>query len=83
MPLASMNFRKAFGERQNSTIWSKFGRFFFISSSAWGLIISTGWMWMWQSVIIDSRLCGVPDSQSKDIRRNSSPLLEPVLVHLV
>ena len=41
-----------FGERQNSTIWSKFGRFFFMSSSAWGLNISMGWMWMWQSVII-------------------------------
>jgi hypothetical protein len=27
------------------------GRFCFISSSAWGLNISIGWMWMWQSVI--------------------------------
>src|ERR1700687_1310198 len=51
MPLVSRNFRKALGERQNSTIWSKLGRFCFISSSAWGLNISIGWMWMWQSVI--------------------------------
>jgi len=46
-----MNLRKALGDRQNSTIWSKFGRFLLISSKAWGLNISIGWMWMWQSVI--------------------------------
>src|SRR5215468_12209246 len=52
MPLESRNLRKAFGERQYSTIWSKFGRFCFMSSSAWGLNISIGWMWIWQSVIM-------------------------------
>src|SRR5574341_30608 len=51
-PAASRCWRKARGERQNSTICSKFARFFFIAASAPGLNIWTGWKWMWQSVII-------------------------------
>src|SRR5689334_18075335 len=51
MPQRSRYFRKAWGERQNSTIWSKFGRCFCINASAPGLNISMGWIWMWQSVI--------------------------------
>ena len=39
-------FRKALGELQHSAICSKFGRFFFMSSSAWGLNISSGEMWI-------------------------------------
>src|SRR3989442_2486753 len=50
-PAWSRCSRKALGDLQNSMIWPKFDRFFFISSSAWGLNISMGWMWMWQSVI--------------------------------
>src|SRR6266852_4123645 len=55
MPQSSRYLRNALGERHNSTICSKFGRFFFISSSAWGLNMSTGEMWMWQSVIMARR----------------------------
>src|SRR3989442_10932335 len=50
-PAWSRCSRKALGDLQNSMIWPKFDRFLFISSSAWGLNISMGWMWMWQSVI--------------------------------
>src|SRR5215469_2073304 len=75
IPLASMNLRKAFGERQNSSICSKLARFFFISSSAWGLNISIGWIWMWQSVIIrgstmvhswPARLTRIADNSGRD-----------------
>src|SRR5579859_7071426 len=50
-PASSRCLRKTLGEWQHSTMKSKAARFFFIAASADGLNISTGWMWMWQSVI--------------------------------
>src|ERR1700722_4480884 len=53
-PQRSRYFKKAAGERLNSTISSKFERSPFISASAWGLKSSIGSMWMWESVIKNS-----------------------------
>src|SRR4051794_26200516 len=45
-----MCWRKALGERQNSSTCSQSVRLRFIASSAAGFQASTGCMWMWQSV---------------------------------
>jgi hypothetical protein len=50
IPQESRYFGKALGERQHSSIWAKFARLVRINSSADGLNISIGEMWMWQSV---------------------------------
>src|SRR3954469_13695427 len=50
IPAASICFRIAFGERQNSSTCSQSVRLRFIASSAAGFQASTGCMWMWQSV---------------------------------
>src|SRR5690242_12818916 len=53
MPESSMCFRKAFGERQYSSMRANCApRLAFMSASASGLNSSSGWIWMWQSVII-------------------------------
>src|SRR5580704_524597 len=50
-PQVSRYWSRALGDRHISSIRGKFARFARMSSSASGLNISIGWMWMWQSVI--------------------------------
>src|SRR5882762_1931063 len=51
MPAESRYFKKAFGEWQYSSICAKLSRLVRINSSADGLNMSIGEIWMWQSVI--------------------------------